>query len=168
MREKFSYGNKSAVPKLIKIVVNTGVGHASQQGNFAEKVLPEIEKEFALIAGQKPGLQKAHKSIAGFKLRAGAIIGLKATMRGKRMYDFLTRLVYVALPRVRDFRGIDLKSVDHGGNLTIGLREQSVFPEINLEISNVSFGLEVTIVTNAKSREEAIQLYRELGVPLKK
>ncbi|MBI4119529.1 MAG: 50S ribosomal protein L5 [Parcubacteria group bacterium] len=168
MKEKFGYGNPFAVPKLKKIIVNSGVGRLSQQSNFSDKLLPEVEKEFASIVGQKPALQKARKSIAGFKLRAGTVVGLKATLRGKRMYDFLARLIYVALPRVRDFRGIDLKNVDRTGNLTIGIREHAVFPEINLETSNVNFGMEITLVTDAKSREEAIYLYRQFGLPLKR
>ena len=154
--------------KLEKIVVNVGVGRLSQAPNFSDKILPEIDKELALIAGQKPSPRGAKQSIAGFKIRAGNVVGLKVTLRGKRMRDFLSRLVNIALPRVRDFRGVDLKNVDKSGNLSIGFREHSVFPEINLETSRVNFGLEVTLVPKIRIREKAIEAYRQLGVPFKK
>ncbi|OGM91611.1 50S ribosomal protein L5 [Candidatus Wolfebacteria bacterium RIFCSPLOWO2_01_FULL_45_19] len=154
--------------KLEKIVVNVGVGRLSQAPNFSDKILPEIDKELALITGQKPSPRGAKQSIAGFKIRAGNVVGLKVTLRGKRMRDFLSRLVNIALPRVRDFRGVDLKNVDKSGNLSIGFREHSVFPEINLETSRVNFGLEVTLVPKIRIREKAIEAYRQLGVPFKK
>jgi len=153
---------------LEKIVVNAGIGRLSQQANFQEKILPEVTKEFALITGQKPTMRAARQSIAGFKLRAGAIIGLKATLRGRRQQQFLEKLVKVALPRLRDFRGIDLKSVDENGNLTIGIKEQHIFPEISPESSFYDFGLEVTVVPKFRNRERAIEFYRNLGIPLKK
>ncbi len=156
------------IPKIEKMVVNVGIGRLSQQPNFEDKVLPELTKEIALITGQKPAITKAKKSISGFKVREGQAVGLKVTLRHRRMSDFLERLIKIVLPRLRDFRGIDLKSVDSGGNLTIGLREQMVFPEINPEISKVDFGLEISIVSNAKNKEEAVTLYRLLGIPLKK
>lgn len=168
IKQEFSYKNDLAAPRLNKIVVNTGVGRLSQQPNFEEKILPEIIKELSLITGQKPSASVAKKSIAGFKTRIGQIIGLKTTLRRRKMYDFLERLVKITLPRVKDFRGINLKNVDNGGNLTIGLKDQSAFSEINQELSKVDFGLEITIVSNAKKREEAIELYRQLGFPLKK
>jgi large subunit ribosomal protein L5 len=151
-----------------KIVVNVGIGRLSQQANFEEKILPELAKEMALITGQKPAVTEAKKSISGFKVRQGQIVGLKVTLRRRRMNDFLERLIKIVLPRLRDFRGIDLKNIDSQGNLTIGLREQTVFPEINPEISKVDFGLEISIVSNARDREEAIEFYRQLGLPLKK
>ena len=168
MKEKFSYKNNLAVPKLEKIIVNAGVGRLSQQQNFEEKILPELMKELALITGQKPKTTAAKKSISGFKIRQGQIVGLKTTLRRKRMYDFLERLIYIYLPRVRDFKGIDIKNIDAKGNLTIGIKEQTIMPEINPETSKVDFGLEVTIVSNAGKREEVIELYRQLGIPLKK
>lgn len=155
--------------KLEKIVVSIGIGKA-RQGNaqFDEKVLPEIVKELGLIVGERPAVRGAKKSIAGFKSREGDIVGLMATLRGKRMKDFLGRLTNIALPRVRDFRGIDLKNFDSRGNLTIGVKEHTVFPEINPESSKVNFGLEITFVAGTKNREEGIEFYRRLGLPIKK
>ena len=168
MKEVFGYKNNLAVPKIIKIVINTGVGRMSQQPNFQDKILPELIKELSLITGQKPKSTAAKKSIAGFKIRQGQIVGLAAVLRRGRMYDFLDRMIKIVLPRLKDFRGIDLKNIDKKGNLSIGLREHLVFPEINQETSKFYFGLEITIVSNAKKRDEAIELYRLMGIPLKK
>ncbi len=168
MKKEFGYKNNLAVPRLQKIVINAGVGRLSQRANFEEKILPEIIKELSLITGQRPLKTVAKKSIAGFKIRAGQIIGLKTTLRRQRMYDFLERFNKITLPRVRDFRGINLKNINNMGNLTIGLKDYLVFSEINLEASKVDFGLEITIVSSAKKREEAIELYRQLGLPIKK
>jgi len=168
IKKMLGYKNDLAAPNLDKIVINVGVGRLSQQPSFEEKVLPEIIRELAEITGQKPLPTKAKKSIAGFKIRAGQTIGLKITLRRKRMHDFLERVIKVALPRLRDFRGIELKNVDEKGNLNIGLKDHLIFPEINPEISRVDFGMEISIVSTAKNREEAIQLYRILGIPLKK
>ena len=154
--------------KLEKIVVNVGIGRLVQQSNFQEKILPEIIGELTLITGQKPSPRGAKKSIAGFKTRTGDIVGLQVTLRRKRMNDFLKRLTEISLPRVKDFRGISLRNVDGGGNLNIGFKEQYVFPEIKAETSKVHFGLQVTFVPILKNREKAIDLYRRLGVPLKK
>ncbi|OGY62803.1 MAG: 50S ribosomal protein L5 [Candidatus Harrisonbacteria bacterium RIFCSPHIGHO2_01_FULL_44_13] len=160
---------KDKIAKIEKIVVNTGIGRLSTQPNFQEKTLPELIKEIAALTGQKPAVCVAKKSIAGFKLRKGTPVGLKTTLRGNRMRYFFEKVIKVVLPRLRDFRGIDLKSVDKGGNLNIGIKEHQVFPEISPEVSNVSFGVEITIVPRQTgNREEAIALYRELGVPLKK
>ena len=153
--------------KIEKIVVNTGLGRLSQNQNFEDKLLPEIIKEISLVTGQKPAAQKAKQPIAGFKIRAGQIIGLKMTLRRKRAADFCNRLIKVVLPRVRDFRGINLQNIDQRGNLNIGFKDCLVFPEINPETLKMDFGLETTIVTNAKTREEAIEFYRKIGVPLK-
>jgi large subunit ribosomal protein L5 len=151
-----------------KIVINAGVGRLASQPNFNEKILPELMKEFSLITGQKPAPRPIRQSISGFKMRAGTIVGLKATLRRKRAEQFLKKLVKIVFPRVRDFRGLNLKNVDKNGNLTVGLKEHIVFPEINPEHSNVNFGVEITIVPkDAENREEAIRLYRELGIPLK-
>ena len=153
---------------LEKVVVNTGVGRLSTQPNFEDKVLPEIVREFALITGQKPARQAARQSIAGFKLRSGTVVGLKATLRGKRMNQFLERLNKVALPRVRDFRGISLKNIDEGGNLTIGIKEHIIFPEISPETSRYDFGLQISLIPKEKGRDKAIGLYKQLGIPLEK
>lgn len=168
MKEVYGYKNNLSVPKIEKVVINVGFGRMSQQGGFEDKILPDILKDIALISGQKPATTKAKKSIAGFKIRQGQVVGAKATLRGKRMYDFLERLIKAALPRVKDFRGIDEKNIDSKGNLNIGLREHIVFPDINMETARVDFGLEISIVSNAKKREEAITLYKLIGIPLKK
>lgn len=154
--------------KIEKVVVNAGLGRLSQQGQFEEKILPEVEKEFAAITGQKGSARPAKKSIAGFKIRENQTIGLKVTLRSRRMEDFLKRLANLALPRVKDFRGLDLKNVDENGNLNIGIKEQVVFPEIDTEKSKVNFGMQVTVVPKEKDRESSIDLYRRLGLPLKK
>lgn len=163
MQEKFGYKNKLAVPRIIKIVVNTGIGKALGD----QKIQETIAKDLAIITGQKPIPTQAKKAISGFKIRKGVKVGLKVTLRGQRMYDFLDRLVGAAIPRIRDFRGLPEKSVDKQGNLTIGIKEHIIFPEIAHEDVKVIFGLEVTIVTNAKKREEAVELFRLLGFPIK-
>ncbi|PIR07586.1 50S ribosomal protein L5 [Candidatus Jorgensenbacteria bacterium CG_4_10_14_0_8_um_filter_39_13] len=154
--------------KIEKVVVSIGVGKLRLQNQFEEKILPEITKETALLTGQKPTLRRAKKSIAGFKSRTGDIIGLQVTLRRRRLWDFLAKIIHIVLPRVKDFRGLDLKNIDSGGNLNIGFREQFVFPEINPEQSKVDFGLQITIIPALRKREEAIDLYRRIGIPLKK
>lgn len=168
LKEAFGYKNDFEVPRVEKISVNVGVGRLSQQPNFEDKILPELVKEIGLITGQKPAPTKAKKSISGFKVREGQTVGLKVTLRRRRMSDFLERLIKIVFPRMRDFQGISLKNIDDKGNLTIGLKEQTVFPEINPETSKFDFGMEISIVSNAKNKEEAIKLYREIGIPLKK
>jgi len=163
MREKFGYRNNLAVPRILKVIVNTGTGNALKN----EKMQEMIAKNLAKITGQKPIFTLAKKAISGFKTRKGMVIGLKVTLRGKRMYDFLDRLIKAALPRIRDFRGIPEKSIDKEGNLTIGIKEHIIFPEIAQEEIKILFGLEITIVTNAKKREEAIELFKLLGFPIK-
>lgn len=165
MKEKFGYKNNMAVPKIEKVVVNVGIGSSTLKD---EKVQELIAKNLALITGQKPVPTQAKKAISSFKTRKGMIIGLKVTLRGKRMFDFLFRLINVAIPRIRDFRGLDPKSIDQGGNLNIGIKEYIIFPEISTEDVKRIFGLEVTIVTNAKKREEALELFKLLGFPIKK
>lgn len=160
LRENFS-------SKIEKVVVSIGVGKLRLQNQFEEKILPEIMKETTLLAGQKPTLRRAKKSIAGFKSRTGDIIGLQVTLRRRRLWDFLAKIIHIVLPRVKDFRGLDLKNIDSGGNLNIGFREQFVFPEINPEQSKIDFGLQITIVPTLRKREEAIDLYRRIGIPLK-
>lgn len=154
--------------RLEKIVVNSGIGRLSTQPNFEDKILPELIKNISLITGQKPAIRLAKKSISGFKLRKGDVVGLKTTLRRKRMFDFLTKFIKIILPRVRDFRGIDLKSVDKSGNLTIGIKDYLVFPETTPEQSRINFGIELTITPLIKKRDFAIELYKKLGVPFKK
>lgn len=169
MKEKFGYKNVMAVPKIEKVVLNTGFGKilagktSEEQKKFTESILLDL----SLIAGQRPVLAKAKKSISGFKVRKGQPIGAKVTLRKKRMSDFLERLIHIALPRSRDFRGIELNSFDEKGNLTIGIREHIAFPEILPERTRLNFGLEVTVTTTAKKREEGIELLRLIGFPIK-
>jgi len=163
MKERFGYRNDLAVPKIKRAIVNVGIG--SILGD--EKAQELISKDLALITGQKPVPTLAKKAISGFKTRKGMIVGLKVTLRGKRMFDFLSRLINIVLPRIRDFRGLPSKSVDEGGNLTVGIKEHIVFPEISQENIKKIFGLEITIVTNAEKREEALELFKLLGFPIK-
>lgn len=153
---------------LEKIVVATSIGKLRQRASFEENILPSIQKDLAAITGQKPAPRPARKSIASFKIREGDIVGLKATIRGKRMEDFLKRLVGVVMPRIRDFHGIDPKQIDNEGNLTIGIREHIVFPEINPDEVKFDFGLEITLVSNLRDRDESYELFKSLGVPLMK
>lgn len=164
LKEKFRYKNIMQVPKLEKIVVNMGVGAAVQDS----KLLDEAVKELELITGQKASIRAAKKSISNFKLREGMKIGAKVTLRKVRMYEFLDRLVNVALPRVRDFRGISDKSFDGRGNYTLGIQEQIIFPEINVDKINKVLGMDVTFVTNAKTDAEAFELLSAFGVPFRK
>lgn len=157
-----------SIKDIEKIVINVGLGKLRNQGNFDDKVLPEVMKELAFITGQKPASRRARKSIAGFKIRAGDTVGLQVTLRGRRMADFFTRFISIILPRVKDFKGIDLRQIDQNGNLNIGLREQFVFPEIHADQSKVNFGLQITIVPKSEYRKKAVELYRSLKAPLKK
>ena len=162
--EKFDYSSVMAAPKLEKIVLNMGVGDATQNS----KNLDEAVEELGLISGQKPLITKAKKSIAGFRLREGMAIGAKVTLRGTRMYDFLDKLVNVSLPRVRDFRGVSNKAFDGRGNYTLGVREQLIFPEIDYDNVNRVRGLDIVIVTTANSDEVAHELLAQLGMPFAK
>ncbi|HEY4498288.1 MAG TPA: 50S ribosomal protein L5 [Candidatus Paceibacterota bacterium] len=153
--------------QLEKIIIATGVGRLRLETQFEEKILPEMAKELALISGQRPAPRGAKKSIAGFKIRQGDVVGLMVTLRGKKMRDFLERLTKIVLPRVRDFRGINPKAIDRQGNLTLGFREHTVFPEINTDEAHVDFGLEVTLVAKVRNADEGYILYKSLGVPLK-
>lgn len=153
---------------LEKVVVNAGVGRLSNQPSFEEKIMPDILKDLATITGQKPKICRARKSIAGFKIRQNQIVGLSVTLRRKKMVDFFERLINIVLPRVRDFAGIDLKSIDQKGILNVGLKEQFVFPEIDTDKSTFTFSLGINIVPKNKNRKSAEEIYRELGVPLKK
>ncbi len=164
MMAKFGYKNVMAVPKIEKAVVNVGSGRISTEPKFKERV----EKDIASITGQKPSYRKAKKSISGFKVRQGMAVGFISTLRGKRMYDFIDRLISVALPRSRDFRGLDIKSFDGKGSLNIGIREQIIFPEVSYESSKDIFPFQVTITTTAKTKEEGIELLKLMGFPIKK
>lgn len=163
MRATFGYKNIMAVPRIEKVVVNIGVGRMRD-----DKEHQEVKKYIALITGQKPAPRPAKKAIAAFKTRQGLIIGYQVTLRGERMYDFLTRLISIALPRTRDFQGLNEKAFDPKGNLTIGIKEHIVFPEMVGEDYRILFGFEITIVTGAKQREEGIELLRLMGVPLRR
>ena len=169
MQEKFGYKNNMAVPKIEKVIVNTGFGRlvSGKTSDEQKKIVDFISDDLALITGQKPTLTQAKKSISGFKIQKGSFVGAMVTLRGKRMYDFVSRLINIALPRTRDFRGLSVKSVDNSGNLTIGVKEHIVFPELGSEDIRRIFGLEVTIVSNARSREEAMELFKLLGFPIK-
>jgi large subunit ribosomal protein L5 len=156
-------------PRLEKIVVNCGIGRlVTANPQIKERTLADVEKILAIITGQKPAPRPAKKSISGFKVRQGEVVGYMVTLRGRRMFDFLTRMVDFALPRMRDFRGIPLSSIDSRGNLSIGFPEHVVFPEAAGEDVRQLYSLQVTIVPSTRKREEAIKLYRELGVPLQK
>ena len=150
---------------LEKIVINAGVGRLSQQPNFEQKIQPQVVRDISVIAGQMPELRKAKKSISGFKTREGQVVGVKVTLRRRKMVDFFERLITIVLPRLRDFRGIDTAFIDDVGTLNLGFTEQMVFPEINPEESPVTFSLGLNIVPRKKRREEAIAEYRKLGVP---
>ena len=164
LMNEFGYKSIMQVPKLTKIVLNTGLGEAIQN----IKILDSAVHELSLIAGQKPIITRARKSIAAFKLRAGMPIGCKVTLRGARMYDFFNRLVNVALPRVRDFRGVSRKGFDGRGSYSLGVREHIIFPEIDYDKIDKIKGLNVTIVTTARSDEEGIALLQSLGMPFRK
>jgi len=163
MKEKFGYKNDLVVPKITKVVVNVGFGRQTKEKAFIEN----IEKNLAQITGQKGVLTKAKKSISAFKIREGNIVGSMVTLRGDRMYDFVEKLVNITFPRVRDFRGISEKSVDGSGNLTVGFKEHLSFPEIRPDDVENIHGLEVSIINNAKTREEGIELFRLMGFPFK-
>jgi large subunit ribosomal protein L5 len=164
MTEKFGYKNVNMIPKLDKIVINIAVGEAKENS----KVLDKVSEELAVISGQKPVLTRAKKSIANFKLREGMPIGCKVTLRGSRMYDFLDRLVNLALPRVRDFRGVSPDSFDGRGNYALGLKEQLIFPEIDYDQIDKTRGMDVIITTTAKTDEEARELLRLFNMPFRK
>ena len=164
LMEKFNYSSKMQAPKIEKIVLNIGVGDAVSNS----KLLDEAVNELTLISGQKPVITRAKKSIAGFKLREGAPIGCKVTLRGERMYEFLDKLVNISLPRVRDFRGVSNNSFDGRGNYTLGIKEQLIFPEINFDKVNKLRGMDIVFVTTAKTDEEGHELLAQLGMPFKK
>lgn len=169
MMEKFGYKNVMAVPRVRKVVVNTGFGReaVAKTGEEHKKTQEAIIENLSLICGQKAVLTNAKKAISSFKLRKGLPIGAMVTLRGQRMYDFLERVINVVLPRSRDFRGIDKKSIDAQGNLTFAIREHIAFPEVSAEKAKQIFGLEITVVMNAKSKEHGLALLKLIGFPIK-
>ena len=164
LREQFSYGNVMEVPRLTKIVVNIGLGEALQDANVLDKASDEV----STITGQKPVINRAKHSIANFRLREGNPIGVSTTLRGARMYEFLDRLISAALPRIRDFQGLSPNAFDGRGNYRLGIREQLIFPEIDYDRVDKVRGLQVTIVTTAKTDEEGRRLLELLGMPFRK
>lgn len=164
LMNKFKYSSIMEVPKIEKIVVNMGVGDAKENPKFLENAVEEL----SIITGQKPVITKARKAIAGFKLRTGMPIGTMVTLRGERMYHFLDRLLNIALPRVRDFRGVSPKAFDGRGNYTMGIKEQLIFPEINYDKVEKVRGMDIVIVTTARTDEEGRELLTGFGFPFKK
>lgn len=163
LQAAFGYKNKMQAPKVTKVIVSSGTG------SFKDKKKSElVAKRLALITGQKPATRSAKKSIASFKLRAGDEVAYQVTLRGKRMEDFLSRLIHIAFPRTKDFRGLNPGSIDEMGNYSIGIREHTIFPETSDEELKDVFGMSVTVVTNANTKEESLALLRHLGFPLKK
>lgn len=161
LMERFGYKNPLEAPRLVKVVVNMGIGEAAGD----QKLVEGPAKQLAMITGQKPAYRRARKSISNFKLRKGQVIGLTCTLRGERMYEFLDRLMNVALPRIRDFRGVPNKGFDGRGNYTLGLREQLIFPEVDYDLVDRTVGMNVSIVTTARTDEEAKELLTLLGMP---
>lgn len=163
LMEKYHYKNVMQVPKIDRVVINIGSGEAVQN----PKALDGAVSDLTIISGQKPVVTKAKKSIAGFKLREGMAIGCKVTLRGERMYEFLDRLINLALPRVRDFRGVSPQAFDGRGNYSLGIKEQTIFPEIEYDKIDKVRGMEVVVVTTAKNDEEARELLRSMGMPFR-
>ena len=164
LMEKYNYSSVMEVPKLEKIVINIGCGDATENSKYLEAAVNELE----LITGSKPVVTKAKKSIAGFKLREGQAIGCKVTLRGEKMYTFLDKLIRIALPGVRDFRGVSPKAFDGRGNYTLGIKEQMIFAEIEYDNIVKSRGMDIVFVTTAKTNEEAFDLLNEIGIPFRK
>jgi len=164
LKEKFGYRNIMQVPQLEKVVINMGLGEAVQN----PKLLDAAMKDLATITGQRPSVRRAKRSISNFRVRAGMPIGCSVTLRGDRMYEFLDRLLSFALPRIRDFRGINPNSFDGRGNYTLGVKEQVIFPEISYDKVEKIMGMDITVVTSAKTDEEAFELLKGFGAPFRK
>ena len=164
MMKIFGYKNKLAVPRLEKVVINVGLGEAAQDIKF----LDAARHELAMISGQKPVVTKARKAIANFKIRKGSAIGCKVTLRKTMMYEFMDRLIAVVIPRIRDFRGLSIKSFDGTGNYSFGLNEQSIFPEVEADKITKVHGMDITIVTTAKTEKETYEFLRLIGMPFTK
>ncbi|KKP89703.1 MAG: 50S ribosomal protein L5 [Candidatus Moranbacteria bacterium GW2011_GWC2_37_73] len=163
MKKKFSYKSVMAVPRIQKVVVNVGIGKIVKENDKIEEIVTAL----TAITGQKPVKTKAKKAISGFKIREGMEIGVKVTLRGARMWQFIDRIVAATLPRTRDFQGLNRKAVDTGGNLNIGLKEHMIFPEISPEKVKHTFGMQITVSTNAHTQAEGLELFKLLGFPLK-
>lgn len=164
LQKKFKYKNVNQSPKLQKISINVGVGAATQDAKLIETTVKEIEA----ITGQKPAVVKAKKSVSNFKLREGVDIGVRVTLRNAKMFEFLDRFINVTIPRIRDFRGLSDKSFDGRGNYTVGIKEQIIFPEINVDNVNRISGMDITFVTTAKTDEESLELLKQFGLPFTK
>ncbi|MDP8219572.1 MAG: 50S ribosomal protein L5 [Candidatus Theseobacter exili] len=163
LNKKFNYKNVFQIPKVMKVIINMGISEGPK--DFA--AIEEAVEELGYIVGQKPVITRAKKSIAGFKLREGQPVGCRVTLRGTRMYEFLDRFINVALPRIRDFRGVSTKSFDGRGNYSLGVTEQAIFPEVNLDKVKRVQGMDITIVTNTKSDEESLELLKAFGFPFR-
>ena len=161
MMDKFNYKNVHQIPKVLKIVLNMGIGEAKDD----VKILDKAQQELSLISGQRPIITKAKKAIAAFKIREGMGLGVSVTLRNKIMYEFLDRLINIAIPRIRDFRGLNPKSFDGNGNYTLGIKEQIVFPEVNYDKIDKIRGIDITICTTAASNEEALELLKNFNMP---
>ncbi len=164
LQKEFGIDNVMAVPKISKVTINIGVGRLHKE----DKTLARIAKDIEMLSGQKPVFRTAKKSIASFKVREGVPVGISVTLRGKRMYDFVNRLIHIALPRSKDFRGIEASNVDKSGNLNLGIRESSIFPELNYENVKDIFSLQVTVTTTARTQAQGVALLTQLGFPIKK
>ncbi len=164
LQKEFSIPNVMLIPKLEKVVINVGTGRHIKDKEYMNRITAVLEK----ISGQKPILCKARKSISAFKVRQGMTVGIKVTLRGKRMYDFTEKLVNITLPRVHDFRGLKTKSIDPLGNLSLGFKDQSAFPEVSVEDLDHTFGLELSFATSAKNKEQGLALFTLLGFPFQK
>lgn len=163
LKNRFGYGNVMEIPEIKKVVINMGVGEATSDAKAIDAAVGDL----TIISGQKPVVTKAKKSIAAFKVRSGMSIGCKVTLRGERMYHFLDKLFNVALPRIRDFRGVSSKAFDGRGNYTLGVRDQLIFPEINIDKVDKMRGMDIVIVTSAKNDEEAFELLKLMGMPFR-
>ena len=163
LRESFEYPNVMQIPRVEKVVVNMGVGEAVQNNRALDGAINDL----TIITGQKPQVRRARKSVAGFKIREGMPVGVRATLRGERMWEFLDRLISVALPRVRDFRGVSDRSFDGKGNFALGLKEQLIFPEVSYDSIDAVRGMDVAIVTSADTDDEARELLRQIGMPFR-
>jgi large subunit ribosomal protein L5 len=166
---KKTHSDRKAMRAYIeKVVIDAGVGRLGQQPNFEEKILPQVLRDIAAVTGQQPQLRRAKESIAGFKLRAGQIVGLRVTLRQEKAVDFFERLITIVLPRVRDFAGLEQSSIDQGGTLNVGVRDHLVFPEISPEKSPVTFSIGISVVPKVRNHDKSVAKFAEFGVPMKK
>ena len=169
LKKEFNLKNITQCPRLQKVVVNVGIGHwVTKDSSRREEVMGKISEDLKIITGQKPHIRPAKKSVSGFSLREGMPVGLRVTLRGDRMYSFVERLIHVVFPRIRDFQGIKMSSVDKNGNITVGISEQLVFPEISADDTDFFFGMEITIVTSGENKEEGITFFKKIGIPFVK